>query len=74
MSLKLTRSQYTSIFFQDINSLSADYLGKQFGPRSGSTNLRPDQGTDCLTLGYIVLCLKELFQKNILRKNQHTPL
>ena len=37
-----------------VNSLDPDQVWQIF---------EPDQGTNCLTLGYIVLCLKEILQK-----------
>ena len=39
-----------------VNSLDPDQVWQIF---------EPDQGTICLTLGYIVLCLKELFKKKL---------
>ena len=45
---------------------SANYLGKEFGPGSGWIRFDKSLGLirvqAVLTLGYIVLCLKELFE------------
>ena len=48
--------------------LSADNLGKQFGPRSGPTNRRPGFKLFDILMVY----LKEVFKKVNFEKNQQT--
>ena len=49
--------------------LSADNLCKQFGPRSGPTNVGPDLDQNYLTL---MVFLKYFFDKVDFEKNQQT--
>ena len=46
---------------------SADYFCKQFGPRSGPTNVGPDLDPNCLTIGWYSRknCLKKWILKKI---------
>ena len=67
---KFSRRHFQMHFFLGalrVNSLSTSavcYLVNSLDPDQVLQKIEPDQGTNCLTLGYIVLYLKELFKKN----------
>ena len=53
----------------DCDLMSADNLCKQFGPRSGPTECRPDLNPNRLTLSLIVF-LKDFFEKVNFEKSE----